>query len=128
MTVPGEFCWPPMGSFAWPPSPPGLADTRPRSPGHLRVHRGLLQPRAAAQLARQPHARRIRTKDEGPEPQRHSSGIINLSVKAGQTQGGEGASCARAEDFPGAHLTGGLGQVGTGPRSLRVGTIDPGLA
>ena len=20
VTVPGEFCWPPMGSFAWPPS------------------------------------------------------------------------------------------------------------
>ncbi|MGO9880206.1 MAG: hypothetical protein ACLPSM_12760, partial [Acidimicrobiales bacterium] len=40
--------------------------------------------RAPPQLTRQPVASRIREKEDGPGPYENSSGIINLSVEAGQ--------------------------------------------
>ena len=67
--------------------PPGMADPHHGPPGHLRIHRGVLQPATSAQLAWQSHAGRLRRKEkEALRTQRHSSGIINLSVKAGQAQ------------------------------------------
>ena len=65
--------------------PPGMADTGHGQAGHLRIHRGVLQPPTPAQLAWQSHPGRLRRKEEEAlRTQRHSSGIINLSVKAGQ--------------------------------------------
>ena len=67
--------------------PPGMANPHHGPPGHLRIHRGVLQPPTSAQLAWQSHAGRLRRKEtEALRTQRHSSGIINLSVKAGQAQ------------------------------------------
>ena len=65
--------------------PPVLADAFAGSAGHLRVHRGLLQPPAAAQLARQSHPGRVREAQDELGAQGNSSGIINLSVETGQS-------------------------------------------
>ena len=49
MTVPGEFCWPPMGSFAWPPSTTPSACTQKRpGPTSVVCHRS---PRARARAS-----------------------------------------------------------------------------
>ena len=65
--------------------PPVLANPFACSAGNLRVHPGLLQPPAAAQLTRQSHPGRIREAQDELGPQGNSSGIINLSVETGQS-------------------------------------------
>ena len=60
-----------------------LGDTSPGPPRRVRLHRAVLQPAAAALLARLPHPRRVRSHQD-PPPQRRSRGIVRLSGEPGQ--------------------------------------------